>query len=679
MAQRLGIDVGGTFTDVVVVKEDGRVVVEKVPSTPGDPARGIFDGVRKVESTRGVAPADISIFAQGSTVATNALLEFKLPRTALIMTKGFADVLEIGDQTRLNAFDLRYDRPEPYVPRELVFEVTERVDRLGTVITALDDADIDAAIDAVIAADVDACAICFLFSFRNPEHEKRVAARLRERAPHVEVAISSAVAPEIGEFGRANTVSVSAALQPLIVRYMSRIVEGCGDVGLDCPVYVMQSNGGVMSVDEAAENAHRMVLSGPAGGVLAATKVAAASGNRNLISFDMGGTSTDIALISDANASLVRETIFDAKPLLVPQFDIHTIGSGGGSLAQVDESGLLRVGPQSAGAQPGPACYGRGGTRPTTTDAQVVLGRVHPDRFLGGEMALDRAAAERAVSEHVAEHLGISVEEAAVGILEVANTIMAKGVRVVSVNRGFDPKDFMLLPFGGAGPMHAVDVARIVGAAGVLVPQHPGIFSALGMAGADLKYDYSEVLDDAVSNIAVERVNETFDSLTQRAEERLTPAGAERIFHFRTARMRYAWQDNDLFVPFAEGQVTDESLAAAVDEFHTRHQFEFGHSDLNGTVEIAALGIESTGVLVGVDLDGDDGSTEYHPEPDATRPVYFAETKWVETNVFERSLLRGGARIDGPAIVEEREATTVVPPGASLTVDAHRNMTITFV
>jgi N-methylhydantoinase A len=678
MTQRLGIDVGGTFTDVVVVKDDGTVAVEKVPSTPSDPSKGIFDGVRKVEATRGIVPGEITIFAQGSTVATNALLEFKLPKTALIVTEGFADVLEIGDQVRIDAFDLRVDRPPTYVTRDMVFEVAERVDRLGNIVTELDEATVDAAIDEVVASGAEGVAICFLFSFRNPEHEQRVAARIKERAPHLEVAVSSSVAPEMGEYGRANTVAVSAALQPLIARYMNRIMAGCAEVGLVSPTYVMQSNGGVMSIAEAAENAHRMVLSGPAGGVLAATKVAGSSGQRNLITFDMGGTSTDIALIADAKATLVRQTEFDHKPLLVPQFDIHTIGAGGGSLARVDESGLLRVGPESAGAQPGPACYGRGGTRPTTTDAQCVLGRVHPDRFLGGEMKLDIEAARTAIQVHVADHLGISVEEAALGILQVADTIMAKGVRVVSVNRGFDPRDFWVLPFGGAGPMHAAGVGQAVGAAGVLVPQHPGIFSALGMAGADLKYDYMQVVDEAIPSVDTSSLSEAFDYLIEKSESRLAPAGAEKVVHVRQARMRYAWQDNDLVVPFAGDELSPAVLDEAVDEFHRLHQFEFGHSDPDGIVEIATISIESTGLLQEITLGSGDDQDRYPAETDIRRPVYFEDVQWVDTPVYERSTLLPGAFIEGPAVIEEREATTVVPPRSTALVDRHLNIAIAF-
>jgi N-methylhydantoinase A len=460
---------------------------------------------------------------------------------------------------------------------------------------------------------------------------------------------------------------------------MSHILAGCEETGLDCPAYVMQSNGGVMSVDEAAENAHRMVLSGPAGGVLAATKVAERTEFKNLITFDMGGTSTDIALIADGKAAPVRQSIFHHKPLMVPQFDIHTIGSGGGSIAWVSDSGLLRVGPQSAGAVPGPACYGRGGTLPTTTDAHVVLGRVHPDHFLGGEMTLDHDAAVRAVTEHVAKPLGVSLEEAAIGMLEVSNTLMSKGVRVVSVNRGFDPKDFMLLPFGGAGGMHAADVARIVGAAGVLVPQHPGIFSALGMAAADLKYDYSQIVDAAIDTVDLDSLNETFARLIQRSEDRVGPAGAESVSHQRMARLQYAWQNNDLMLPLPDEEMTAEGLERLVEEFHQRHQFEFGHSDPEGTVELLAVGIETTGHLRAVELAHSDEVQAYEPEVRARRNVYFADAGWLDTPLYERSDLRAGAHFDGPAIIEEREATTVVPPGSEVRVDGDYNIEISFV
>lgn len=680
MTARLGIDVGGTFTDVVVFDELGHATVEKVPSTPQDASIGILDGIRQIKSTRGVDVSALSVFAHGSTVATNALLESKLPRTALVVTRGFRDVLEIGTQLRKDLFDLRATKPRPLVSRDLVFEVDERVDRLGGVVTALSDESIARVVEQVRASGVEAVGVALLFSFRNPEHEERIARALEASIPGLSVAISSSVAPEIKEYPRASTTVVSAALQPLVARYMDGILSGLESVGVTAPVFVMQSNGGTMTAEEASANAHRMVLSGPAAGVLAATQVAEKPAYANQITFDMGGTSTDIALIHDGRAALERETQFEGRPLLVPQFAIHTIGSGGGSIARVDDSGMLRVGPESAGAVPGPACYGRGGTRPTTTDAQLVLGRIDPSRFLGGEMALDVNAARAAIQEHIAGPLNMDLAEAAAGILEVADAIMARGARVVSVNRGHDPRDFMLLPFGGAGPMHALSVGAIVDVGGVLVPKNPGTFSAVGLAGSDIKYDFFTLVDVGVDDTSAAQIEATCASLITEAESRLARAGASKNLYLRVARFRYAWQDNDVEIVIGEAPVTDADLTDAISRFHERHLFEFGHSDPTEKVELVSIGIEALGVL---QRPAPDDSVA--PEPTASaavapasRPVYFRQTGWHDTPVYERDHLVPGQTFDGPAIVEEREATTVVIPGTSGRVDESGNLILSY-
>lgn len=675
---RLGIDVGGTFTDVVVIDEYGQRFVEKVPSTPEDQSVGIINGIAQVVRTRGVDVSSLSAFAHGSTVATNALLERKLPRTALIVTKGFRDVLEIGTQLRPNTFDLKSAREEAYVPRQRVFEVAERVDRLGKPITPLTANAVDQVVEQVAASGVAAVAICLLFSFRNPDHERQIADALRERLPEVSVAISSEIAPELKEYPRASTTTVAAALAPLVARYMSGITSRLDDVGVSAPLFVMQSNGGTMTAQEASTNAHRMVLSGPAAGVLAATDLAATPEYANLVTFDMGGTSTDIALVVDGRATVERETTFEGRPLLVPQFAIHTIGSGGGSLASVDESGMVHVGPESAGAQPGPACYGRGGHLPTTTDAQVVLGRIDPARFLGGEMELDVDAARRSICTHVADPLGMSLELAASGILEVADAIMARGVRVVSVNRGHDPRDFWLLPFGGAGPMHALSVGALVDVKGVLVPLNPGTFSAVGLSDSDLKYDFVELVDlntDSVSGVMLEQI---LANMIERAALQLEASGASGRKYSRIARMRYAWQDNDLEIVLGENAVNDQVLATAVARFHEQHQFEFGHSDRDERVEIVSLGLEAVGTLDRAPRATPEVSRTHEAQAKTTRRVYFAGQQWVQTPVYERSDLLAGATFSGPAIVEEREATTVVIPGVNGSVDAAGNLVLTY-
>lgn len=678
MTTRLGIDVGGTFTDIVAIHRDGTIAVEKVASTPQDPSIGVIDGIERIHQRRGVSPADVSLFAHGSTVATNALLESKLPPTALVVTRGFADVLEIGTQLRPDLFNLRTTKPAPYVPREHVIEVTERIDRQGRVVTALTSAEIERVVRAIRVLGVRACAIVTLFSFRNPAHEEQLAEAITRALPEVAVAISSRVAPEIKEYPRASTTAASAALQSLVASYMNGIIAGIERVGMTAPLYVMQSNGGIMTAQEAASNAHRMVLSGPAAGVLAATHVARNPRYANQITFDMGGTSTDIALIHQGRPQLERETLFEGRPLLVPQYDIHTIGSGGGSLAHVDQAGLLRVGPQSAGANPGPACYGRGGIQPTTTDAQVVLGRIDPSRFLGGEMVLDRSAAGMAIRTHVAEPLGLGLEEAAIGILEVADSIMARGVRVVSVNRGFDPRDFYLLAFGGAGPMHAASVAALVEVGGVLIPSNPGAFSAVGLADSNLKYDFSRVVDEGLDKLSASKIEGMFEPLIDQATDRIAPSGARSIQHLRIGRFRYAWQDSDVDVVLGDAPLTEQSWADAVSRFHEAHAFTYGHSDPGARVELSAISLESYGILSSSDYLPAGNPVGSAATPQATRPVYFRETGWTDTPVFERRTLVPGSTFGGPAIVEEREATAVVPPRVRGNVDGAGNIVLSF-
>lgn len=678
MTARLGIDVGGTFTDVVVIDDSGATRVDKVPSTPSDASVGILRGIDQISRTRGVDVESISAFAHGSTVATNALLEAKLPRTALVVTRGFRDVLEIGTQLRTDLFDLRANKPAPFVPRDLVFEVDERLDRLGNVVTKLEPDSVERVVDQVRSSGVEACAVVLLFSFRNPEHERLIADALRTSIPGLAIAISSDVAPEIKEYPRASTTVVSAALQPLVARYMTGMLTGLGGAGLHCPVFVMQSNGGAMAAEEASVNAHRMVLSGPAAGVLAASQLASGTDYHNQITFDMGGTSTDIALIASGRAQLQRETQFEGRPLLVPQIDIHTIGSGGGSLARVDEAGLLRVGPESAGADPGPACYGRGGTRPTTTDAQLVLGRIDPERFLGGEMLLDVDAARVAVRTHVAEPLGIDIATAAAGILEVADAIMARGVRVVSVNRGHDPRDFVLVSFGGAGPMHALNVGSMVDVRAVVVPRNPGTFSAVGLAGSDVKYDFFALVDADVADMPAAEVETRYVELIADATKRLAVAGVASERFVRLARFRYAWQDNDVEVVVGEQPVTDVSLTQAVRDFHAKHLFEFGHSDDNERVELVSIGIEAIGVLHRPVAPPAEEPDPGPVDPASSRQVYFTETGWAATPVFERDELNPGAVLTGPAIIEEREATTVVTPGVLGRVDREGNLVLTY-
>jgi N-methylhydantoinase A len=680
MSTLLGIDVGGTFTDVIAYDEtEQRVLVDKVSSTPANPEQGVIAAIRKLRDERGVDTGALGVFAHGSTVATNALLELKLAPTALLVTEGFRDVLEIGTQKRHDMFDLGLVKPAPLIGRELVFEVPERLDRDGGVVRALSDEAIDALVEQVRDAGVRAVAVCLLFSFQNGEHEQRLGAALRARLPELSVALSSDVCPEIKEYPRASTTVIAASLQPLIADYVDALDRGLAEQRVTAPFFVMQSSGGVMSAAEAAVNPHRMILSGPAAGVIAAARLAAVPEYRNQITFDMGGTSTDICLIADGRPRLERESSFDGRPVKVPQVDIHTIGAGGGSLAYVDAGGLLRVGPESAGAQPGPACYGRGGSRPTTTDAQLALGRIDPASFLGGEMALDVAAARAAIEQYVARPLGLDVDAAAAGILDVADAVMARGVRVVSVNRGYDPRDFSLLAYGGAGAMHALSVGKLVDVPRVLVPLHPGAFSAFGLVNAELRHDVVRPVERPLAELTVAAIEERYRPLVAEARERLAALHglARDVRVHRMARLRYTWQDNAVELTFDDAALDEAGLATLVERFHVEHDREFGHSNPADAVELVAVGVAALGDLPRPPLE-EAAEQPGAPEPRTTRRVFFRATGWVEAPVYERASLRPGQRASGPAIVEEREATTVVIPGVELSVDRWSNLVLTY-
>jgi N-methylhydantoinase A len=681
MSTLLGIDVGGTFTDVIAYDEkEQRVLVDKVSSTPAQPERGVIEAIRKLRDARAVDVGALGVFAHGSTVATNALLELKLAPTALLVTRGFRDVLEIGTQKRHDMFDLGLVKPAPLIPRELVFEVDERLDRDGGVVRELRDDDVDRLAEAVREAGVRACAICLLFSFQNAEHEQRLGAALRERLPEVSVALSSAICPEIKEYPRASTTVIAAALQPLVADYIAGLDRGLAEHDVRAPFFVMQSSGGVMSAAEAAVNPHRMILSGPAAGVIAAARLARVPDYRNQITFDMGGTSTDICLIADGRPRLERESAFDGRPVKVPQVDIHTIGAGGGSLAYVDGGGLLRVGPESAGAQPGPACYGRGGTRPTTTDAQLALGRIDPASFLGGEMQLDVEAARRAIEQHVARPLGVDVDTAAAGILDIADAVMARGVRVVSVNRGYDPRDFSLLAYGGAGAMHALSVGKLVDVPRVLVPPYPGAFSAFGLVNAELRHDVVRPVERPLAELSPAQLEERYAPLVAEARERLAALHgiARDVRVSRMARLRYTWQDNAVELTFDDEPLDAAALARVVECFHAEHDREFGHSNPAEAVEVVAIGVAALGDLPSPPLEAaDEPLFVVAPEPRTARRVFFRETGWVDAPVYERGALTVGQHVLGPAIVEEREATTVVTPGVELSVDRWSNLVLT--
>ena len=653
----LGIDTGGTFTDFVLV-EDGRVSVHKLPSDVGAPARVAADGLAKLGVTQG---ADVAL---GTTVATNALLERSGARTALVTTAGFEDVLQLGRQARFDLYALEYVPPETLVPSDMRIGVRERVGAEGAVLEHLSAQEVSRVVQEVRDRSVDAVAVCLLFSFLNPAHERQIAAALRQALPGCFVTASADVLPEFREFERTSTVAVNAYVGPLVAGYLRAMQEAVGP-----PLRVMQSSGGSVTADLASRQPVRTVLSGPAGGVIGARSVASAAGYEQIITLDMGGTSTDVS-VCPGRVLTGRDHVVDGMPVGVPLIDIRTVGAGGGSLARLDAGGALRVGPESAGASPGPACYGVG-SEPTVTDANLLLGRVPPDGLLGGRVKLD---AERAASAltGVASGMGVDVQEAALGVVRVANGIMERALRNVSLEQGYDPREFTLVAFGGAGPQHACALAASLGIPQVLVPPSPGVLSALGVAIADVSRDLSRTV--MVTGAAgMHAAAEVLDSLEAAGMEEMTAEGFSggSLTIDRWLDARYAGQSFELAVAWP-GEASYDAVTAA---FHDEHERRFGYRDPGGVVEIVTARLRLTApadvpeprrerVVTGV------------AEPEGSTEVWFDDGA-VEAALYRRERLRPGDGLTGPALVVQMDATTVVPPGWRGEVDAIRNLILT--
>ena len=670
----VGIDVGGTFTDIAVL-QDGRLSVHKLPSTPQNPSLGIVQGVGEVGVDTGAAD-----FVHGSTVATNALLEGKGSRTALVTTMGFEDVLEIGRQSRAELYNLEQDRAPALAPWELRFGLSERVDYTGAILDDLQPDAIEALMALIAEAGADAVAVSFLFSFLNPVHEEMVYEALRKLDPAPFISLSSRVLPEFREYERTSTVVVNAYVGQVMSRYLGELEQSLGE-GLR----IMQSSGGSITARLASEQPVRTILSGPAGGVVGAFHVAAQAGYPDIITLDMGGTSTDVSLcpgrIKETGSSNVG-----GHPISVPMIEIHTVGAGGGSIARVDTGGALTVGPQSAGADPGPACYGRG-DQLTVSDANLLLGRLRPDHFLGGRMTLDLPRV-RGLMETLAGRLGLGEQEAALGILRVVNANMERAIRAISLERGYDPRSFTLVPFGGAGPVHGCELAQELGIPRVLIPARPGILSALGVAIADVVKDYSRTVmlrPDALRQSEgelVESLEEEFHGMEGLARAELEQEGlpAQGMTARRFLDVRYVGQSFELTVDFPTSRAsrTSEGLARAIsDSFYRAHLQRFGYADRGEPVEIVNLRLKLDLAVDKPDLQletvqGSDSSGAQI----ATVSVVFREGE-LDTPLYQRELLAAGNRIAGPALVVQLDTTTVVPPGWEGEVDAYGNLLLT--
>jgi N-methylhydantoinase A len=680
---RLGVDVGGTFTDLALWDEArGRLTVLKLPSVPADPAEGILAGIRAIAARDGIAPAALGFVAHGTTVATNALLEKKGARTALLTTRGFRDLLEIARQKRPDLYDLQADKPPALVPRAWRLEVGERLLTDGTVREKLNEADVAAALDVLRAAPeaVEAVAICFLYSFVDPAHERGAAELVQAHLPGLYVALSSDVSPEFREYERLSTTVLNAYLGPLVGRYVRRFADRVRELGVGAAPYINQSNGGIISVAEAAARPVRTLLSGPAAGVMGAAWVASQAGLDAIITFDMGGTSTDVARVEAGVPRIAAERAIDGYPVRIPSLEIESVGAGGGSLAWVDSGGALKVGPRSAGAAPGPACYGRGGDQPTVTDANVVLGRLSATHLLDGDMRLDPALAERAIAR-LAGELRLEPLQAARGVVSVVQANMLAAIRLVSVRKGYDPRHATMIAFGGAGPLHAAALARDLGVARVLVPRAPGILCALGLLVEPLRVDLVRTRVEHLDRLGVAELEAAFAALEREAHAWLdrehVPASRRRLV--RALDMRYVGQNFELLVPAPSelGQGDRDALRRA---FLREHARAYGHGAEDDAIQV--VGYRLTAL-------GEPGALTLPPLPSApgpspaaahvgARPVYFDEAGgFVSTPVYRRERLLAGHRLDGPAIVEQMDSTTVILPGQTAAVDPQANILIT--
>jgi N-methylhydantoinase A len=648
----LGVDVGGTFTDAVLL-DQGTVHTAKVPTTPGEESRGVMAAIEAVLAEAGAEAGDVEEFNHGMTVGTNALLEERGARTALIATKGFADLLEIARQDRPSLYHLCAPKPAPLIDPELKLEAAERTGPDG-IVEPLADGEAERLAAALQEAGAESVAICLLFSYLDPTHERRIVEHLRERLPGLHVSASHEVLPRFREYERASTTAIDAYLSPLLARYLGRLEEATAAAGIPAP-QVMLSSGGVAPAEEAARAGAWSVLSGPAGGAVGAGLLARLSGDGNALGFDMGGTSCDVCVVEDGAVRRSDSRTIGGRPIQLPTVDVHTVGAGGGSIGWRDPGGALRVGPRSAGAQPGPACYGRGGTEPTVTDANLLLGNLAADSTLAGGVALDAEAAEQAVAA-LAKELGLDPLETAAGIVRVANGEMVRALRVVTVERGVDPRRFALLPFGGAGPMHAAAIAEELGIGRLICPRAGGVLSAFGLCASDRRRDTARTVMLSGADLSAARIAAAVAEMRDAAGTGLDGARAEVVYG-----MRYSGQAFELPVPGDPEPDPAELIA----RFEDAHEERYGHRDPDG--EVVLVDIRLALIVDGPEprpAAAGEGSVE-----ESSRKVRFGP-EWIDTPVL-RGEPEAGRTAAGPVVFELPEATLVLPPGWTAEVDEH--------
>ena len=680
---RVSVDVGGTFTDLVALDEEtGEILNVKVPSVPKNPEKGVMDALDQYLESRD--PASVVMVGHATTIATNALfgqVGLELPKTALITTKGFRDVIEIGRQRRAEVYNLFFQRPPMLVSRRHRYEVGERVDADGNVLMPLNMADVERALEDMEEEGVESLAIGFINSYVNQSHEETVLRAVRKRLPDVHCTASSLISSGYREYERFSTAVVNSALIPIIDTYISRLARDLKLHGVHAPLYVMQSNGGMARAETVSERPATIVESGPASGVIASAWLGELMGRQEIMSFDMGGTTAKAGTIRGSLPEVVQEYEVAGKvhmgrllkgsgyPVMFPFIDLAECSAGGGTIAWADEAGALNVGPISAGAAPGPACYDKGGEDPTITDANLILGRLNPGSLLDGEMKIYPELARRAMEE-MAENLGMGVDEAAAGVVRIANSMMSKILRIVSVERGFDPRGFALVAFGGAGPMHACALAEELEMGEIVIPPNPGMFSALGLLTADLFHDYSKAMVRRVSEVEASEVESLFEAMEATGRKTLLEEGVDpgAMSFRRQLDLRYLGQSYELSVDIPNGTQTDV-LQKGIDAFHKRHREIYGYGAEEEPVELVNVRVRAIGEIQKPRL------REWAPTgdtPPSERCVYFeAPDSWLDTPIYSRGSLAQGTIIDGPAIIEQYDSTTVVYPGWRGDVDRY--------
>ena len=666
MGYMIGVDVGGTFTDFSVFnQETGELFNYKDSSTPADPSRAIVKGVQDVLEIKQAGAETVSYLAHGTTVGTNALIEKKGCRLGLITTKGFKDLMEIGTQRRPALYNLQAQKPYPLVPSGLNCTVPERIRYDGSIETPLDEEETRKVVRWLKAQGVQAIAVCTLFSFINPAHEERIGQIIEEEFPEAYVTLSSRLAPEFREFSRMSTTVMNSYLGPVMKKYVNNFRSSIEGLGIKVEPYVTQSNGSIISIKETIDCPIKTALSGPSAGVIAAAYIGRQCEADKIITFDMGGTSADISLIENYTPQVSNERLVEGYPARIPMINIITIGAGGGSIAKIDEGGALKVGPKSAGATPGPACYMRGGENPCVTDANIVLGKLNQKKILGGRMDVDIELARKAIKEKICDKSDLSLEQAANGIVTVVNSNMVRAIRSVSVEKGYDVREFSLMAFGGAGPLHACEVAKELGMREVLIPPHPGTLCSLGLLLADTKFDLSRTKVVTGEAASIDTVNEQFANMVAQGTELLDKEGVpndRRVFQF-SIDMRYQRQNFEINIAVPGGVLTEEMLEKALADFHAEHKRSYGYCKPEATVQFVSYRVSAIGIIDKPDLKPE----ELHPEapipaPIEVRKVLFqGKTEYVDAPVYKRDDFVPGQTIPGPCICEQMDTTLVVP------------------